>query len=373
MKKTATLIGSIGWSATALVVGCLLCSGIMADSRGECYERHSYNASRSIPYEERYSEKCWKFWTLCNRTRIKYKNETYEAFRLNKTKCRRYEDESRDYQPRYSEGYRNCQKPRICDCNAISTECDSICEPRAKSGGFIYYCGEGYEFSDDRTKCLPKCSPSCAANAWCQQPNNCACKPGYVGNGTSCLPVCKQGCANGICEDPYTCRCDDYWSGSSCDEPLACVVASLASDSYSIDTLASNLSFTMDTDDEVEYSKIARTAPACDQKCPDEILMHAFGSITSRSNVTYYLIPTGVTCNNTEYKELFFARHDKVIVRVMLAGIAFLIVGIICIVWVLRGREKSNNKSTDNIVQYTSNGYIEENPLYEATKNTVDH
>ncbi|XP_046740504.1 protein draper-like [Diprion similis] len=367
IKGTAMLIESVGWTATALVAGCLMCSGIMADREGECYERKSYNASRSIPYKETYYERCWLFFT-CVRARTNYINETYEAFRLNRTCCGGYENKSGNCVAQYSRGCQNCQKPRTCGCSENPKKCVSVCETEYRISIFWSQCDDEHKFSADRTKCSPKCNPSCAENAWCQKPNTCVCMPRYVGNGTSCLPECKKGCANGRCVAPDECLCNDGWNGPSCDEPLACVVASLVPESHSDDTPASNLSFTMGTDDKTNYSEIARTVPACGINCPDELLMHAFHSTKSGANVTYHLIPyDDVRCNNTKSGRSFLARHSNVIAGVSLAGIAFLIVGITCTIMnARRGKEKSKNMSTDNIVQYTSNVYVTENLLYEA-------
>ncbi|XP_046740501.1 uncharacterized protein LOC124407934 [Diprion similis] len=350
-RGTAMMVESVRWTATALVAGCLMCSGIMADISGECYERESYNASRSIPCKETYYERCWLFFT-CVKTRTNYINETYEAFRLNRTCCGGYENKSGNCVAQYSRGCQNCQKPRTCGCSENPKKCVSVCETEYRISIFWSQCDDEHKFSADRTKCSPKCNPSCAENAWCQKPNTCVCMPRYVGNGTSCLPECKKGCANGRCVAPDECLCNDGWNGPSCDEPLACVVASLVPESHSDDTPASNLLLTMGTDDETNYSEIARTVPACGINCPDELLMHAFHSTKSGANVTYHLIPYNggidVRCNNTKPELSFLEKHSNLIAGVLLAGATLFLIGITRLGYISRLREKSKNTTNDD-------------------------
>jgi len=71
---------------------------------------------------------------------------------------------------------------------------------------------------------IPK-SSVCHENATCSFAGpgrfNCACKPGFTGDGHLCLPVCRGGCENGgRCLAPNFCGCPPGWGGEHCEQDV---------------------------------------------------------------------------------------------------------------------------------------------------------
>ncbi|CAL8379165.1 unnamed protein product [Arctogadus glacialis] len=65
---------------------------------------------------------------------------------------------------------------------------------------------------------------SCDDNAICTNTirgHLCTCKPGYVGNGTTCRAFCEDGCRNGgTCVSPNSCVCPSGFTGRHCETDI---------------------------------------------------------------------------------------------------------------------------------------------------------
>uniref|UniRef100_A0A5K3F9X4 Delta-like protein n=1 Tax=Mesocestoides corti TaxID=53468 RepID=A0A5K3F9X4_MESCO len=78
---------------------------------------------------------------------------------------------------------------------------------------FIFKCAPGF-FGP---LCEDECNqhgnqPGAAAECESEQPQ---CPQGYTGRHCD-IPICSQGCQNGDCVDPNTCRCHQGWIGDDC-------------------------------------------------------------------------------------------------------------------------------------------------------------
>ena len=59
-----------------------------------------------------------------------------------------------------------------------------------------------------------------------QNKHGCLCPANHTGNGTTCEPICTQGCLRGVCVAPDVCECSDSrtatgitaWSGADCSQ-----------------------------------------------------------------------------------------------------------------------------------------------------------
>ena len=70
-----------------------------------------------------------------------------------------------------------------------------------------------------------KCTEKCVHGV-CDEPDKCRCENGWTGN-TCNVCVALPGCKNGGCMDkssnksmPNTCKCDQGWTGPLCDKPI---------------------------------------------------------------------------------------------------------------------------------------------------------
>lgn len=64
------------------------------------------------------------------------------------------------------------------------------------------------------------CVQKCENGGLCAFPDTCTCKPGWFDSNCT-TPVCKQTCGNGgNCTAPNYCDCPRDWTGPNCREPV---------------------------------------------------------------------------------------------------------------------------------------------------------
>jgi len=133
-----------------------------------------------------------------------------------------------------------------------------------------WYCQNGWKSPDNETEgtqvhddnqnpcSVPVCDPECE-HGYCADPNVCACHVGWEGHqcnkciklggclhggcetalecnctlgsnvslrgkytGTHCdIPKCTDKCVHGVCDEPDKCRCENGWTGKTCNECVA--------------------------------------------------------------------------------------------------------------------------------------------------------
>jgi len=97
-------------------------------------------------------------------------------------------------------------------------------------GSYACLCESGFAFDSTNTTCLPidLCltgDHGCHADATCSpaSPGHhlCRCKPGFKGDGYSCVPDCPVSCQNGgTCVEPGRCSCTSGYQGANCQEDV---------------------------------------------------------------------------------------------------------------------------------------------------------
>uniref|UniRef100_A0A034WAB2 Tenascin-R n=1 Tax=Bactrocera dorsalis TaxID=27457 RepID=A0A034WAB2_BACDO len=88
----------------------------------------------------------------------------------------------------------------VCDENCV----DGICDFKPK--GCV--CKKGYH--PEINKCQPDCAAGCPANSTCiEGSNNCRCNEGYTRDSSDqCSPVCTVDCGETrYCDSPNVCAC----------------------------------------------------------------------------------------------------------------------------------------------------------------------
>lgn len=76
-------------------------------------------------------------------------------------------------------------------------------------------------------ECLQEHLHNCHPDADCidtEQSFRCSCRPGFLGDGHSCMRTCAEDCLHGYCSHfpDYKCICDLGWRGAACSEDCGC-------------------------------------------------------------------------------------------------------------------------------------------------------
>ncbi|XP_060561063.1 mucin-like protein isoform X2 [Ruditapes philippinarum] len=121
-----------------------------------------------------------------------------------------------------------CNMPGSVTCDDISTKCVSA------NGDYSCICREGfsgwanpYTSCKDIDECSPKPSTVCIGGKNCTNyPGSylCHCEPGFRYEKPNCVDMCDSSpcqnggqCIHGNTEGMYLCKCDDKWTGPTCE------------------------------------------------------------------------------------------------------------------------------------------------------------